>query len=272
MSEAATETPATGAPTAEPAAPAEPAQPTQPAPQGEPQKPAGNGQEPPAGQQPAAPAGNADELPPWAQKQFRELRTENAANRVKAKEVGDKLAQFEADQVKQRDAFARALGLKTDEPPTSEQLTEQLTKSQSERDAERDRARQAAVELAVFRNSAAMAADGNALLDSRAFAATLAGLDPAAGDFADQVKDAITKAIEAHPQYKLTPATSAAPEPPAPPTVPKSGPGQFTGAPNSPRQWSEEDVAHASPSQLQEAINKGLLENLGFGPKRASRR
>jgi hypothetical protein len=54
--------------------------------------------------------------------------------------------------------------------------------------------------------------------------------------------------------------------------VPQSSPGQFTGSPSAPRQWTEEDVARATPVQLQHAINDGLLENLGFGPRRASRR
>lgn len=220
---------------------------------------------------PQAPAASVDELPPWAQKSLAELRAEAAANRVKAKEVADNLAAFQADQAKQRDAFAKALGLAPDEPLTAEQLTEQLTASQAEITAERTRARQAAVELAVFKAAAAQQADGVALLDSRAFASTLDGLDPAAADFGQRVTDAITEATSRDPRYKAAPATPPAPLPPEPPAVPRSG-GEFTGANNGPRQWTEEDVARSTPAQTQEAINKGLLVNLGFGAKRAARR
>lgn len=228
--------------------------------------------EPPA-QQP--PAGTADELPPWAQRELKKLRDEAASNRVKAKEAADAagkaVEQMRAEQEAQRLALGKALGLVKDEPPTAEELTKQLQASQAERDAERTRARQAAVELAVFRAAGTLGADGSALLDSRSFAGTLADLDPADAGFGERVAAAITAAVEAQPKYKLTPPAPA--EPPRPqPTVPQSSPGQFTGPPSTPRQWTEEDVARATPTQLQDAINKGLLENLGFGPKRASRR
>jgi hypothetical protein len=220
---------------------------------------------------PPAPAASVDELPPWAQKNLTELRAEAAANRVKAKETADALAAFQADQVKQRDALAKAFGLVGDEPLTAEQLTQQLAAAKTEQDATAARARQAAVELAVFRAAATEQVDGNALLDSRAFAAKLDGLDPAAADFAQQVKAAITAAAEQNPSFKMSPAAPAAPLPPAPPAVPKSGP-EFGAPPAGPRQWTEEDVARATPAQLQKAINEGLLADQGFGPRRAARR
>jgi hypothetical protein len=266
-SEPAVEPPATGAP-AEPAPSAAPAPaPPAPAAGSEPSQPTGTGQEPPA----AA----VDDLPSWAQKEFRKLRDENAGNRVKAKEAADAataaVEAMRAEQEAQRLAMGKALGLVTDEPPSAEELSKQLQTSQAESAAERDRARQAAVELAVFRAAAAMQADGNALLDSRSFTGTLAALDPAAGDFGERVAAAITTALDAHPQYKLTPAVPAGPQPPAPPTVPKSG-AEFTGAPSTPRQWTQQDVDAAAPSQLEKAINDGLLISLGFGPRRGSRR
>ena len=163
------------------------------------------------------------------------------------------------------------MGLAPDEPPTAEQLTEQLNATTAERDAQQQRARQTAVELAVFRAAAAEQVDGNALLDSRAFVSALDGLDPSAPDFGQQVKDAIANAAEANPRYKIEPPAPATPPPPAPPTVPKSG-SEFGAPPQGPRQWTEEDVLNATPAQTQEAINKGLLENLGFGAKRRTRR
>lgn len=259
----ATGAPADAPPASEPTAPAA----TQPPAATEPAAPAPSGQEPPASQQQAR-TGGVEELPSWAQKEFKDLRAEAASNRVKAKEAADAVAAIRTAQDDQRLAMARALGFANDEPPTPEQLAEQLNAAQAERDSERDRARQTAVELAVFRHAATAGADGNALLDSRSFLNQVGSLDPGAENFSEQVAAAIAAATDSHPQYKLAPAT---PPPPAPPTVPRSG-GEFTGAPSTPRQWTQEDVDHASPSQLQEAINKGFLENLGFGPRRASRR
>lgn len=265
MSESTPETPA-----AEPTA--APEQPTPaPATASEPPKP-----QPPAAQaQPSAPEqpapAHVEELPTWAQREFKKLREEAAGNRVKAKEVTDALAKFQADQEQQRLALARAMGLAPDEPPTAEQLTEQLNATKAERDAQQARARQTAVELAVFRAAAAAQVDGNALLDSRSFVSALDGLDPSAPEFGQQVKDAITAAAEANPRYKLEPPAPATPAPPAPPSVPKSG-AEFGAPPQGPRQWTEEDVMNATPAEVQEAINKGLLQNLGFGPKRRSRR
>lgn len=259
MSEPAPETPAT-APAPEPPAPT--AAPEAPTPQ------ASASAQP---ETPAANAANTDELPPWAQRELKKLREEAAGNRVKAKEVADSLAQFKTEQEQQRQAFAKALGFAPDEPPTVEQLTQQLAASKGERDAEQARARQAAVELAVFRQAAAQQVDGNALLDSRAFAATLDSLDPAAPDFAQRVSEAINAAAERQPTYKVAPPAPQAPEPPAPPAIPKSG-AEFSAPPQGPRQWTEEDVQNASPKQVQDAINQGLLQNLGFGPRRGSRR
>lgn len=264
MSESTTETPA-----AEPQAPAEqtPA-PAAAAPETPKPQPPTNGQQ--AEPQASTPS-SADELPSWAQRELKKLRDEAAGNRVKAKETADALEQFRAEQAKRQEAFAKALGLAPDEPPTLEQVTEQLNATRAERDAEQSRARQTAVELAVVRAATAAQVDGNALLDSRAFVGALDGLDPSAPDFGQQVKDAIATATEANPRYKLEPPTPAAPAAPAPPSVPKSG-SEFGAPPSGPRQWTAEDVDNASPAQLQKAINEGLLENLGFGPRRASRR
>lgn len=265
MSETAPEAATTPQTPAAPAAPAAPAVETPTPTPAAPPVP-----QPPA-EQPPATAAAVDELPSWAQRELRDVRAEAAANRVRAKEVADALTKFQSDQEQQRQAMAKALGLVTDEPPTPEQLTEQLNAARSEHAAEQERARQAAVELAVFRAAAAAQVDGNALLDSRTFVSALDGLDPSAGDFAQRVTEAITTATESNPRYRVTPPEPAAPQPPAPPAVPRSG-AEFGAAPSGPRQWTEEDVARSAPSDLQKAINEGLLENLGFGPRRAARR
>jgi hypothetical protein len=261
MSEVTPETP-----TPPPAGAPEP-----PAPQAAPEAPAPQAAAPAQPETPAPAATSTDELPPWAQRELKKLRDEAAGNRVKAKEVADSLAQFKAEQEQQRQAFAKALGLAPDEPPTAEQLTKQLADAQAERTAAADRARQAAVELAVFRAAAAQQVDGNALLDSRAFVSALEGLDPTAADFQQQVTAAIVTAAQQNPRYQITPPAPPAPEPPAPPAIPKSG-AEFGAPPQGPRQWTDEDLIGKTPKQVQDAINAGLLENMGFGPKRASRR
>lgn len=256
-------------PTPEPAPVAAPAEPS-PAPPAvapevpKPQAPADSVPE----QQPAA---TTEELPPWAQRELKKLRDEAAGNRVKAKETADALAQFRTEQDQQRHAMAKAMGLVSDEPPTPEQLTDQLNAARAEHAAEQGRARQAAVELAVHRAAVAQQVDANALLDSRTVASALEGLDPTATDFSQKVAELISVQVEQQPRYKLTPPEPVAPVPPTPPVVPKSG-AEFGAAPSGPRQWTEEDVARSAPSDLQKAINEGLLENLGFGPRRASRR
>jgi hypothetical protein len=260
-SEAATEPPA-----ADPAAP--------PAPAADPAPPASDpaapsGQEPPA---PPAEPTSVDQLPSWAQQEIRKTRNEAAANRAKANEHAAALAALQTTSQAQLDAIARTLGLKPEEA-TPEQIMAQRDAERARADASASQARQAAVELAVFRAANASQANGNALLDSRSFVATLDGLDPSAADFGQQVADKIAAAVEGHPGFRLAappppPVTTA----PPPPAVPKSGTGPVTGVPDGPRQWTEEDVKRASPSEVQKAMNDGLLQNLGFGTARKNRR
>lgn len=258
-SEPAVEPPATDpatppAPAADPAAPAaDPAAPS--------------GQEPPAA--PAEPT-SVEQLPAWAQKALRDARNDAASNRTKAKEHADALTALKQASQTQLDNIARTLGLKPDEA-TPEQILAQRDAERGRADAAAAQARATAVELAVFRAATIAQVNGNALLDSRAFVATLTGLDPAADDFGQRVSDAITAAVEANPGWKLA-AAPTPPVPPAPPAVPKSGTGPVTGVPDGPRQWTEADVERASPAQVQKAMDDGLLLNLGFGTARKNRR
>lgn len=241
------------APAAEPAPPVDPAPPS--------------GQEPPA---PAEPS-SVDQLPAWAQKLVRDSRAEAASNRVKANEQAVALTALEAKSQQQLDGIARALGLKPEEA-TPEQILAERDAARTASEASAARARQTEVELAVFRAAAAAQVNGDALLDSRSFAATLSGLDPAASDFGQRVSDAITAAVEANPGWKTAAPPPAVPVPPAPPAVPKSGTGPVTGVPDGPRQWTQADVDRASPAEVQKAMDDGLLQGLGFGTARKRRR
>lgn len=255
MSETAVEAPgapepAVSEPAPEPAASAEPA-------------------EPQAQPEPKQESSDVTDLPPWAQKQLRDIRAEAARYRTSAKDLEGKLSKYEQTHKQQMDGIAKALGLAPDEA-TPEQIMAERDAERTRADGERRRAQQAAVELATYRAAATLGADGNALLDSRSFVRAIEGLDPSADDFAQRVRDAITDALDAHPEWKAAPSArpeppSTVPEPKPEPTIPRSSNGQFGGAPTGPRQWTDEDVARATPQQTVQAMRDGLLQNLGAG-------
>jgi hypothetical protein len=253
-------------------------------------------QQPPqaGGQQP----GTVDDLPGWAQKLIRETRTEAAAHRTKLKELTDAQTAADTERQRQMDKVAEAFGLKPGEV-TPEQIA-------AERDAAQERARAAtatarttAIELAAFRAAAALQADPNKVLDSRAFVATLDGLDPADPAFAALVSDRVAAALEVNPAWRVTPVPALVPAlvpqqvpvpaqvpgqppyapafaqqpymapPPLTPQIPASGPqGSFTPPPPGPRQLTEADAAQMSPGQVVEAMNQGLFREEGFGANR----
>lgn len=146
------------------------------------------------------------EASPWddpakAKSEIERLRRENASARTTAKQT----AADEARTALVQD-LGKALGLVKDgdSAPTPEQLTEQAT-------AARDEARVARVELAVYQRAAAHQGDPAALLDSRAFLAKVADLDPTADDFGATVDAAITAAIDTNPKLKAAPVQASGP-------------------------------------------------------------
>jgi hypothetical protein len=239
--------------------------------------------EPASGQEPPAPAGDDPEKTARTVAAIREdYKTERTKRQALERDLAAlKTAQdaTAAETAARNKALAIALGI-TQEEVTPEQLAE---RAQLERDAARaETTRHAAetrasnVELAVLRSAYASGVNGNALLDSRAFVATVTGLDPSAEDFAAQVTEAITAAVTANPGYKaaITPTPAAGPltPPPAatppPPTIPRSG-GEFNGAPGGQRQLTDEDAARMSPGEVWEAMQAGLFAGEGFAaPKR----
>lgn len=254
--------------------PAEPqAQPTTPPP---PPAPEPTPEPKPAPGAPAAPT-DVSQLPDWAQKLIADTRKEAADHRVKLRdaETAANAAKTAADEAatKQQamlDTIAKGLGLKPDDtPPDPKALADQLAAAKAETDARMAEKREADVMLAVYRSAGRHDADADALLDSRAFQQAVKDLDPSSADFADRIGEAITKAVENNPRYKATPATPA-PKPKPEPTVPKSG-APMNGAPGGNRQWTDADVAAASPQQLTKAIADGLLIDLGVNPPKAKR-
>lgn len=120
------------------------------------------------------------------------LRRENGTARTAAR---DKAATDARNAVVQD--IGKALGLikDGDKAPSAEVLAEQVRTSTAA-------ARTASVELAVFRAAGSAGADADALLDSRAFLAKVADLDPAAADFQTKVTAAINDAVKANPKLK----------------------------------------------------------------------
>ena len=91
---------------------------------------------------------------------------------------------------------------------------------------------------AVHAEAARIGADGEALLDSQEFFKQATSLDPDAPDYRKQVRDLVaSKAPAAQP----------------------------------PRQWTLADVEKSSPAELAEAMNAGLLSDLGYAPPRRKR-
>jgi hypothetical protein len=89
--------------------------------------------------------------------------------------------------------MAKALGLAKDEAPNPEKLAADLERTTSEH-------RSALVELQVLKVAGGEKADPVALLDSRAFLASIADLDPKSAGFGDSVKAAIAKAVKDNPR------------------------------------------------------------------------
>lgn len=152
------------------------------------------------------------------------------------KAAADKAA---ADLKAVLDAIATATGQKPAEiDPTK--LTAELAKA-------KDDARTTRVELAVHRTAGHLGVDGEALLDSRAFAKVARTLDPDADDFSKQVEAAIKDATKGG-KYKT--GTTAA----------TSG-GEFTGGTGA-APITEAQLAKMTPAEVAKAYTDGKLKHL----------
>ncbi|WP_263120848.1 hypothetical protein [Cellulomonas sp. RIT-PI-Y] len=127
-----------------------------------------------------------------------DLRKEAGAARTNAKATA---AQEARDAVLQE--FGKALGFikDGDGTPDVDALTKQATDAQVA-------ARTAQIELAVFRTAGNHEGDPNALLDSRAFLAKVADLDPTDAEFQTKVDAAVKAAIADNPKLKAAQAAA----------------------------------------------------------------
>jgi len=232
------------------------------------------------------------------------VRSDFKAERAKRQKLEKDLADLQAANTRRAAAeternrkLAIALGVAPDEPPDPEKLAAELA---AERKAKQDaidrstaRERELTVELQLLRQASRHGANPELLADSRSFMATLAGLDPSSEDFASDLGDAIKKAVEANPAYKITapggPAAdgqnagggggagsgsdgkkAAGSKTTAPPARSGSDSGH-QAAPGGNRQWTDEDVEKASPAELADAVDAGLLTGMGYHPRKKRR-
>ena len=170
-----------------------------------PASPPPTGQQPGPGAQPATPT-DLSTLPADVRKLIEDTRAEAAKHRTEKQ-----TATTEAQAAKtQRDAVLKAMGLNpdgTDAPATTEALTAQVEQQQAV-------AWTAAVELTVFRTAQAAGANGEALLDSRAFIDSLDAFtedDPQSADFRTKLDAHIKAYVEKHPAFKVNATTTTAP-------------------------------------------------------------
>lgn len=152
---------------------------------------------PPTGQ---PPAGEPWDDPAKARAEIERLRREAGAARVTAKQQA-------ADE--ERERLLKLLSGNSPEPQTPEQLAQQLAEARTQGTAAQQQAADTARELAVLRTAQRLGANGDALLDSRAFMATIGALDtadPAA--LATAVEQHLTAALTANPALRAGPAVA----------------------------------------------------------------
>jgi hypothetical protein len=176
----------------------------------------------------AAAAGQTpiESLPEDVQAMIRDLRKENGENRVKAKTAAEQAEAAAAEKLKAQQEewignLLKAAGLMPDvadqaaaELTPQEQvqaLTEQLGQRDELVQAREARYREVSHELALWKGADEHGADPQKLADSVSFMRTVAGLDPDADDYADQVSAAIAAAVSSNEYLKraqVAPATA----------------------------------------------------------------
>jgi len=165
----------------------------------------------------------------------------------------------DAAQKKLLAEVAAKLGIATtDGVPDAAAITAQLEAAQREAKAH-------SRDLAVLRAAPRLGADGDALLDSRTFLAQLEGVDTPEG-----IEAAIKLAVAQSPaRYGRTTQTAGATDTTATTaatatttTAGASTAGDFNGASGGNRQWTDADVARATPAEVKKAMDQGLLKTL----------
>lgn len=211
--------------------------------------------------------------PPQSSDDLTKLRADLDAANQRAEKIQAESRKHE-DRWKTRDeqleqqstllkTLAEKAGIEVDGAPDPQKLLAQVS---SATQIANDKSR----ELAIFR-AANGVANADLLLDSRAFMAQTADLDPSSADFNERVKALVAQTVTANPSLAATPPAAAAPPVVPPPALPAASGADFSGAPPGSGQWTEADVEKASPEALSKAIDQGLLKSLGYSPRRHGR-
>ncbi|MFD3594279.1 hypothetical protein ACFWU5_16245 [Nocardia sp. NPDC058640] len=169
----------------------------------------------------------------------KKLRQEAAAARVNGVAAAEKAAQeaAKAAQDELTEKLGRALGLISDDtPPDPADLLkaaqERETQLAADRDAVAEKLRNFERRDALTRAANTAEADLEAILDSRKVNEAIAKLDTNADDFAAQVAEIVSAAVETNPKLKKAPAQAAAP---------RSG-GDMSGGNATPNSNGEKDI------------------------------
>lgn len=131
-----------------------------------------------------------------------------AKERDKRQTLEQTVSEMQTAQQAQMDAIAKAFGIKQDDAPDPDALAQQIV-------AEQAKAREAALQLAVYRNAAAVEANPDLLLDSASFLRDIADLDPSD---TEAVTGAIKSAVETNDRFKATQTPTSPPFPGGPRT------------------------------------------------------
>ncbi|MDN5669336.1 MAG: hypothetical protein L0G87_13175 [Renibacterium salmoninarum] len=124
--------------------------------------------------------GEIESLPTEAQKLIRELRSKDADERIAAKKLA---------------AIQKAINPDTtDAKVDPETLAADLAKERADSQTARETLQSTELQLAVFRKASRLGADGDSLLDSTSFLASIKGLDASDTEKIDAaIKDAVEK-------------------------------------------------------------------------------
>lgn len=156
---------------------------------------------PPVGQEPSGgEPQRVEDLPEWAQRIIRDIRSE-AAQRRTEKQQAEAAKKAAEDRVA---AIAAAAGIQAGPDTAPEDWEAAAASAQA-------KYWRAATDSAIYRLAPQHGADPHALRDSLAFADRIEELDPDASDFETRLGEAIKTAVTENPRYATTqqPAGSA---------------------------------------------------------------
>ena len=199
---------------------------------------------------------SVDALPDWAQNMVRELREENAKHRNKAKTAAEEAAQREQEQAQAAreelvQNIANALGLTTD-PDDPQQLLEAANNKNSEYE---QKVQELTNQVNEYRKADALdAAIGDRRVNKNLLRAVLAQdnayrqIDVNADNFADQVSEAVNKALDANPELvQVTRGQSGI---------------DTSNTKNGDQSITRDDLKTMSAEDINQAVKDGRLDHL----------